>query len=347
MNRHLSVALSFIAIIAAFHPASLHAEEWTEPKDGLLTETQVVNYAAAQKEITQLMKAMGKAMEGSKSGVGALALAAGMDDKINAILSKHDLKRLEYEWANGKLFEGWGAAISMDIVDQTNADLVDQKKKNLTDVAAAQQKVMEYEKAIKANTRVMTKQQRESAIQIAKDAQTSATDEAKQHAEDAKTAADEAAKIEADAKTADGLAKNPPADVDKDSREDYVKGKKEEAENLRASAKEARDREKDARKLEAESKIKAAAAIKAIDHPEIPVTEEEKTQAKAENTEGLANAKSEIDLLRQAGQLLQESDGQMKKQQAEALKDMKPQNVALVRKHRKLLEEAWGMNDKK
>src|SRR5947209_8476825 len=57
------------------------AEEWTEPKDGLFTEKQVQNYAAAQKDVLQLLKAMGKAVEGSKTGFGAAAVLAGMDDK--------------------------------------------------------------------------------------------------------------------------------------------------------------------------------------------------------------------------------------------------------------------------
>ena len=347
MRRSLAITVALIAMLQTLVVGTVHADDWKEPADGLLNEKQVVKYTAAQKEIMQLLKAVGKAAEGSKSGFGAYTLMAGMEDKINAILAKHDLKRPEYEWANGKLLECWGTALQLDMIDQSTGDLVEQKKKNAMDLQAAERKVVLYEKSAKAGTRVMTKEQRQSAVQSAKDAQTSASDEARQHAEEAKTAAEEAAKIEADAKAAETLAKNPPVDVDKDSREDYTKGKNEEAMNLLASAKESRAREKEALKAETESKAKAAAAAKAMENPEVPVTDEDKAQVKTENAEGLASAKSEVEILKQARDLLAESDGQIKKQQAEAQKNLKPQNVALARKHLKELQEAWGMDDKK
>jgi hypothetical protein len=347
MLRSLAIAFALVATFQTLAVGTVYADEWKQPADGLLTDKQVVNYIAAQKEITQLLKAVGKAAEGSKSGFGAYTLVAGLEDKYNAILAKHDLKRAEYDWANGKLLECWAATLQLNLIDQSMSDLVEQKKKNATDLQAAQQKVSQYEIAAKAGTRVMTKEQRQGAVQSAKDAQAAATDEAKQHAEEAKTAAEEAAKIEAEAKAAEALAKNPPADVEKDSRDDFIKAKREEAMNLLANAKESRDREKEARKAEAESKAKAAAASKAMANPEIPVTDEEKAQVKAENTEGLAAAKSEVDLLKQAGQLLAEADGQTRKQQDEVQKDLKPQNVALARKHLKELQDAWGMEEKK
>jgi hypothetical protein len=336
----------FVAVIA-LTTFTVRAEDWKEPENGLFTEKQVENYTGAQKEILQLLKAMGKAAEGSKSGLGNLALLAGMDDKINVILAKHDLKKQEYDWLNGEMFKAFGAAAIDEMLDKAKTDMAEQKKKVATDLEKAKQKVDQYEKAKKNGTRVLTKEQRESAINSAKEAQGSATEEAKQHADEAKTAADEALKYEADAKAADALAKNPPADVENDAREDYIKGKKEEAEQLRTSAKEARDREKEARKGEAESKGKFAAAGKAITNPETPVGDEEKAQVIKENEAGLANAKSEAETLTQAVQLMSDSDGSSKKQRDELLKDIKPENLALVKKHLKELQEAWGMDVKK
>src|SRR5436309_5248720 len=94
-----------IVVIVTFTTFSARAEDWKEPENGLFTEKQVENYTGAQKEILQLLKAMGKAAEGSKNGLGNLALLAGLDDKVNAILAKHDLKKQEYDWLNGEMFK--------------------------------------------------------------------------------------------------------------------------------------------------------------------------------------------------------------------------------------------------
>jgi hypothetical protein len=341
-----AVALLAVASVALPFRA-LAADEWNEPKDGVFTEKQITNFIGAEKDLMQMLKAMGKAAEGSKSGAGMIALMAGLDDKINAILAKHDLKRAEYDWLNQKVFECWGLSLIDDAMEKGQADLAEQKKKNAADVEAGKVKVAEYEKASKEGKRVLTKEQREQLTQSAKDAQASAADEAKQHAQEAKEAADEASKAEAEAKAADALAKNPPSDVDKDSREDYVKGKKEEAENLRNNAKEARDREKEARKAEAESKAKVAAAAKQMASPEVPVTDEEKAQVKQENEQGLASAKSDLETAMQAGQFIADAEVNFKKQMAESHKDVKEENLKLVKKHNKELQEAMGMDEKK
>ncbi len=347
MIRSLKTLVLLCVFAISWCSNSVRAEDWNEPKDGIFTEKQVENYAAAQKDVMQLMKAVGKALEGSKSGVGALTLAAGMDEKVNAILAKHDLKKAEYEWLASKVSECMGVSMYDSMLDLGKADLVEQKKKNAMDLEAARQKLAQFEKARKAGTRVMTREQHDDAVKSAKDMQDSAREEVKQRGEEAKNASDEAAKFEADAKAADALAKNPPADVDKDAREDFIKGKKDEAESLRNSAKESRDKEKEARKAESESKSKVAAATKAMANPELPVTDDEKAQVNKDNEEGFANAKSEIETLMQASQLLADSDGQWKKQQAEAHKNIKEENLVLVKKHLKEVQDAWGIQDKK
>jgi hypothetical protein len=348
MRRTCVVAVPALAVFAALWLAApLRADEWEEPKNGLFTEKQIEHYAAAQKDLMQLLRTMGKAVEGSKTGIGAAAVLAGMDDKVNAIVAKHDLKRAEFEWLGSKAFECMGLAMIDEQFDKGKDDLAEQRKKNVADQEAMKKRIADYEKASKEGKRVLTKEQREELVKGSKEAQDSANEEARQHAQEAKEAADEAAKIEGEAKAADALAKNPPPDVDKDSRDDYVKGKKEEAESLRANAKESRDREKEAKKAEAESKAKAAAAGRQIANPEVPVTDEEKEQTKAQNAKGLADARSELEQLAQVSTLLADAEVQYKKQRDEMHKSVKEENLTLVKKHLKELKEAWGMDEKK
>lgn len=321
------------------------AADWAEPKDGKFTEKQLENYIGAQKDLMAYLKAAGKAAEGS--GAGALAVLAGMDDKVNGIFAKHGLQKPEYEWLNTKVWEALGASMVDTALDKASADLAERKKKHADEVAAAKAKLATFEAALKNGARVLTKEQRDDLVKQAKEAQTSALDEAKTHADEAKAAAEEAAKAEADAKASDALAAKPPADVDADGKADYIKGKKEEAGNFRTAAKEVREKEKEARKAEAESKAKAAGFAQQAARPEIPATPDEKEQVKNENTQGVNDAKGELDTLKQAGDLLAEGDATMKKQADEMHKNVNADNLALVKKHLKEIHDAIGIKEPK
>src|SRR5438270_13313538 len=99
MRRFLSrlafVAAALAVVLSATAPFARAAgnDDWQPPKDGLFTEKQLTNYTGAFKDWQDLMKAYGKALDGSKSGAGALVVIAGMEDKFNEIVKKHDLKR--------------------------------------------------------------------------------------------------------------------------------------------------------------------------------------------------------------------------------------------------------------
>jgi hypothetical protein len=151
-------SIALILVTTVLVSISIRADDWSEPKNGVFTEKQVENYAAAQKEVMQLFKAMGKAVERTKSGAGALALVAGMEDKVNAILARHDLKKPEYEWLSNKTLECMGIAMIDTALEQANVEMADQKKKNAAEIEAGKQKVADYQKALKAGTRVLTKE---------------------------------------------------------------------------------------------------------------------------------------------------------------------------------------------
>ncbi len=335
----------FVALTLASTVLVLRAADWEEPKDGLFTEKQLLNYIAAQKELIDYAKAAGKAAEG---GAGAaLAVGLGIDGKLNAIVTKNGMQLSEYAWVAGKVGEAMGVVIVDGTVEKAETELAAQKKKNAADIAAAQAKITALEAAAKSGARVLTAEQREELIKQAREQQNAALEEAKTHTEEAKTAAEEAAKAETEAKAADALAKKPPADVEADAKADYINGKKEEATNLRNSAKEARDREKEARKLEAEGKARAAAFAQQIAHPEIPITPEEKEQVKNENERALNDAKTELDVLKQATTLIADSGGNIKKQFADYHKTIKEENLALVKKHLKAIQKSMGIEEQK
>ncbi len=326
---------------------SFQAAEWDAPKDGRFTEKQLENYIAAQKELMQYIKAASKAIEGSKTGLGALSAIGNMDEKMNAITTRNGFKKAEFEWLAGAATQTMGAAYIDESMTQAKADLVEQKKKNAAEIAAAKAKLATYESARKSGTRVLNQEQRENLVKQAKEQETAALEEAKNHADEAKAAAEEASKSEGDAKATDALAAKPPADIDGDSKADYVKGKKEEATNSRAAAKESRDKEKEARKAETESKSKALPFANQAAHPEIPITPEEKKQVADENDQAITDTKAELETLVQATSILADGDAAIKKQTDELLKTIPQENLTLVKKHFKEMQNAMGMIEKK
>src|SRR6185369_14928769 len=124
IRRHI-MRLSFGVVV--LYASLLSAADWQAPADGKFTEKQLENYIGAQKEIFQYFKAAGKALEGSK-GLGAISVAAGINDKMKAILDKNGLQQGEYEWMGGKVGELLGVVIIDDIAGKSKAELVEQRK---------------------------------------------------------------------------------------------------------------------------------------------------------------------------------------------------------------------------
>jgi hypothetical protein len=339
--RHLLCASVVVGYFSLFC-AQVSGADWVEPKDGKFTEKQLQSFIAAQKEYLQYMKAVSKAAEGTKTGLGAVALGAGINEKLNAILAKNGLQQEEYFWISNKAMEAFGLATLDTMAEKTVTDQAEMLKKLNGDTDAAKAKLTAFEGALKSGTRVLTAERREELVKQIKEQQQAALDEAKTHTDEAKAAADEAAKAEADAKASDALAQKPPADVEPDSKADYVKGKKEEADNFRNSAKDVREREKEARKLEAESKAKAAGFAQQALRPEVPATPDEKEQVKTENEQGVTNTKAELQLLNQTLGVMAEQSAAVKKQMAETHKNtaVNEENLALVKKHSKEILQA-------
>src|SRR4051812_12343491 len=322
------------------------AADWQPPKDNLLTESQVTNYIDALGDWMNNSKAAMKAMEGARTGVGALAIAAKQDEKFKAILDKHHLSQDEFNWVGERVWESWGALFMRDTIDKGKSDLAEQTKHNAEQIVTLKQKMADYESALKSGKRVLTIEQREQIINQAKDEEKSAEEEAKSHADEAKAAADEAAQHEKEAKEAESAMKNPPKDASDDEKAAFVQEKKDAAESARTAAKDSRDRQAEAKKAQDESVAKVAAAKARAAHPDVPATDDEKAQARQENEQGLESARSELSATESATSMIKDGGDQIKKMEDENNAKVPKQNVELLAKHRAEFEKIWNMEKK-
>src|SRR5262249_43542086 len=146
------------------------------------------------------------------------------------------------------------------------------------------------------NWRILSDQDRTNVISSAKEAQKTALEEVKRRADDAAATEADAVQHDTDAKNADEQAANPPFDISADNRPEYILNKKNEARAARASAVEARVVEADAKKSQAEAQAVADAAAQRIAHPEVAVTDEEKSQAQSDNDAAISQAEKALRL---------------------------------------------------
>ena len=337
------IVVTVCALVATWTVA-VYAADFKEPKDGVYTEKQLTAYIQTLKEHMQTLKAAGKAVEGSSgAGAGAIAVYNATNAKFKEELAKNGLSEAEYQWIGSKALEAYGGLMIQDRIDEGKTGMAASMKKNQDELKEKQTKLAEYEKATKDGKRVMTKDDRESAIKSAKDDQQAALDEAKQHADEAKAAKEDADKADAEAKQNDALAKNPPSDVSADDRPGYIEDKKNAAQSARDAAKEARDKQAEALKAQKEAQAKADAAAARVKDPEIPTTPEDKAQVKQQNEEMIKQLKEEIDNSQQAIKLLTDSQQNGLKDLEGGVAKIPSQNLTLMRKHRTEWEDAMGM----
>src|SRR3982750_3502361 len=115
-----NVRRSWVVVIAALMLAvvSPHVraddKEYEGPKDGSITEKQFDAYLNVTKDWMATSQAAAKAMEGAKTGFGALSVLAKTDEKFKATLAKYGLSESEYNYVGGKVWEAWGAQMMVD-----------------------------------------------------------------------------------------------------------------------------------------------------------------------------------------------------------------------------------------
>ncbi|HEY2589374.1 MAG TPA: hypothetical protein VGI81_26750 [Tepidisphaeraceae bacterium] len=319
--------------------------EWTPPKDNVLTEKQVTRYLQALKQALDDFRAAGNSAENMQSASAGMALYLKTDAKFKANLASRNLTEQEYSWVGERLIEAWGTTISGQVLTSANKGMVEQRKTIQQRLDESKTKLATYEKAQAQGRRVMTKEERQSAIDSAKSDQQSVQDEAKQHDDEIKQFTADAAKADDDAKAADALAKNPPSDVSADDRAGYIEGKKADAQAARDASKDAREKLDEAKKARDESLAKVAAAKKKVADPDLPTTDDEKADVKKQNEETIASLKTEIVQGEQGMKQMDEAMAEFARnmQEQRAKNPVAQQNIDLFKKHQAEWEAAWGI----
>lgn len=323
---------------------SLRGADFSPPKDNVYTEKQLTESIAVTKEWMDTLNAAGKAVEGTKSSAVVLATIAQTDEKFKATLAKHNMSQEEYNWIRDQMLTAWGVLIQVDTFagEQAQKDFGEQMKKQSDALEASKKKLADLEASQKSGRKILTPDERNSIIESAKSDEQSAADEAKSHADEAKQAADDATKADNDATEALKLAKNPPADISADDKQQYIKDRQSDADNAKQAAKDARDRETEAKKAQKESESKIAAAKAKQKDPDLPTTDDEKADVKKQTEEAIASTKSEIDQTNASIETLKQASEQAKKMADEAAKSAPKDNVDLLRKHRTEFEAIFA-----
>jgi hypothetical protein len=334
-------------MLLALTVATKAAAEFTPPADGKLKEKQLANYIDVKKDQYSAMQSASNAAEGTQSSAAGLAIYANMSNKMDAAITNHGMTKEEFTWVDGVVGKLWYIAMWQQQWEDTGKpDLEKQIKAKEADRDDAKSSLAQYEQAQKDGKRVMTKDQRDTELQSATADRDTAAEEVKSHEGEVKQIKEEIAGHDKDAADADALAKTPPADIAADDRQTYIDQKKTDSQTARDASKEATDRLKDAQKNLDDSKAKVTALNGQIDHPEIPVSDDDKAQVKQQNDQAIADAKSKIDSDEQGIGALKEALAGGPPMLATLLQDPKekpdPDNLALVKKHIKEYLAAIG-----
>jgi hypothetical protein len=306
MQRLMSV------LVGVAFCAGVVLADWQEPKDGKLTEKQVTGYIGVLKELVDLHKAAGKAID-KASGPAAMAIVMRTGEKYDAIVKKHGLNDAEMNWVSGKVFEAYGAAeMEILLTEGAQADLAKAGKESDKELADAKARLAAHEAALKDGRRIIDKEEREQIIADAREEQKSAEEEAKEYAKEAKETLAEAARA-----------------TDPDEKQD------------------ARDRAAEAQQNEKEARARATVAARRIASPDLPANDEEKAELIVEHQRQIARAKDDIKQAEEAAKLIGESSQQTNQLLAEMRKSIPAENIALMKKHAKAFKQALGIEEEK
>jgi hypothetical protein len=308
--------------------------DWKPPADGRFTEGQLKAFLDTQNNwLQELASVVHIAGSGSSSKTKVTAVA-DVGKLYQACLDRHHVSRAEFEWIAKSAADAWGAVAYLDGSFKTQQDGFDDQRTEIdAKLADAQKRLQTYQEAQKSGWRVLSADDRDALVKLARADQESALQEVKQRSDDIDARETEAKNDDADAKTADDEAANPPTDVSPDDRDEYVQNKKNEARAAREAAAETRTQEADEKKAEADAQALADAAGHRADHPEIPVTADDKAQAKADNDAGAASAQADIKQLQQEKVELALSESRLKQTAANVTGSVPPENIAIMRKY--------------
>jgi hypothetical protein len=151
MRRFRSASVAGVIVITFLATAVRADDQFEPPKEGVFTEKQFNAYCEVTKEWLSTSQAAAKAMEGSKSGLGALSVMAKTDQRFKDSLAKHGMSDSEYSWVAGQVWEAYTVTVMVDTLGKQAAEeLQNQTKKTDDDLAQQQKKLAELEAAQKA-----------------------------------------------------------------------------------------------------------------------------------------------------------------------------------------------------
>ena len=277
MYLRLATAASlFFSLLAA--PA---LAQWQPPADGKFTEDRLKIYLDTQRDWLEELASLVRIAAGTKSGGAGAPTVSDVASLYQACLNRHHITQQEFQWMTRSTSNAWGAVAYLDGSFKSQKDHLDDQMQELdAQLAEAHTRLATYQEAQKNGWRILAPDDRDALVKIARAQQSDALQEVQERQDDIDARESEAKGDEADAKTAEDESQNPPSDVSPDDRAEYVQNKKNEARAAREAASEARTQEADEKKALAEAQALADAASHRAEHPEIPVTADDKSQAK-------------------------------------------------------------------
>jgi hypothetical protein len=351
MKRYFAGVLVFTAMITvagaradttqpattqpAVTPAAyVPADNWTEPPDKQFPDAELTAFLPTLSDWADAYSEILRDAARAHTDAERFSVLQEIDQKQKSVLAKHHMSEAEFNWMQERATEAWTVMTIADkVLKGSQSELKQQSQDNAAKLADARKRLAIYQAALKAGTQVLSPEDREAAIKAARDDEQTAQDEVKQHVDDAAAAEAEAKQHDAEAKAADDLANNPPSDVTADDRQSFIDGKKAEAASDRDAAKDARSREADANKAHVEAQAKADAAAARLAHPEVPVTDDDKAAAKADDLAGITAAQTDIDTAAKNAAAIETAENKIQSMQSQIYKDVPPENIALMRKH--------------
>ena len=270
-----------------------------------------------------------------------------LDQEHTACLQRHNLSEAEFNWVAARAMDAWTVATYVDEASaKATASIKGRMEENEANLADAEKRLESFQEGLKAGRRVLSADEMVRVKRMASDDHDGAMEEIKRHDEEIKTAQDEANEHDAEANSAEALAKKPPENISASEHDAYVDERNKDAQTVRDAAKEARDRQAEAIKDKGAALAMADAKQKEMDHPEVPILDDDIATTKLRDETGIAEAQLDIGTCQKIEAQLQAVSAQMQKTSSELQASSPAENVDLMRKYsteyKQLLEDIAG-----
>jgi hypothetical protein len=334
------------ALLLALPLAASVRGDWTPPNDGSVSENEVTGFITVVKQIVQNQKAAAASLQG-QSGLAGVAVAQQLDARQKAAIKEQGMTEDEYNYVGQVVSKAKLASLRDQVKQKTKDDLEKQIADNKTKIEDLKKQLATYQAAQASGRRVLSDDDRKSAVESATNDRNAANDEIKGHTDEVKAAKDAVSKAEADQAAAEKELHHPPKFDNADDKNAFMQDKQNAIQAAKDARKEAEGNLADAEKALNESRAKADAAEARINNPDLPVTDDDKAAAKQENDEKIKDLTDQIQQLQDGNKMLQDSEtstlaamGDDKDRPSDAV-------MTVFKKHEKEYDDALGMQQQK